>query len=79
MGRRACTEPQCLCKGTLYLLFFYLMLWARKHTRKCICQQVAAVFVLTVVIGNQNYLFLKELEIPSEVCLSYRAKGTSVF
>jgi len=23
MGRTACTEPQCLYKGALYLLFYY--------------------------------------------------------
>ena len=25
MGRTACTEPQCLYKGALYLFFFYTM------------------------------------------------------
>ena len=33
MGRTACTEPQCLYKGEIYLFFFLLASWA--HTAEC--------------------------------------------
>jgi hypothetical protein len=38
MGRTACTEPQCLCKGALYL-YLYLHLLHYVQTQALICTE----------------------------------------
>jgi len=49
MGRTACTEPQCLYKGTLYLYFYlfsYIVTSAARNTRR---QQMDTHFNYTIV------------------------------
>ena len=68
MDRTACTEPQCLYKGTLYLIFFLIhncrikSIIARERLRKVsFCIFITSFYLYAYLIQETNNHFDKSL------------------
>jgi hypothetical protein len=54
MGRTACTEPQCLYKGALYLYLTFEIRWSRGRIKTAVWWGVTGVVWLIRVVGGAS-------------------------